>query len=153
MRYLRRIAIADQQPPTSRSHMDINHLIIGASDVDRSSAFYCSVFGYVAVATFVDTGTGNTGVVLERPSSPQILIVPFADARLPNPQHVAFQTDRKEFDTLFSRCKELSLPIRAEPVLTSTVSGTGRLSVGSRTFENFYILDPSRVNIELMVEL
>lgn len=133
--------------------MLVNHLILGTTDVDATEAFYCLVFAYSRHSKFLDTGTGLEGIVLSLTGAPHLLIVPFAEVRLPNPQHMAFEVDRERFVELFHRAINLGLRTRAEPSLTSTKEGIGRLVTGDLTFDNFYLLDPSRINIEIMTRV
>jgi catechol 2,3-dioxygenase-like lactoylglutathione lyase family enzyme len=133
--------------------MRINHLIIGCEDVKKSQAFYMNVLGFEYVSSFVDTGTKKEGLVLLDKSSGEeveILLVPFNDERLPSPQHIAFEIDSKKFDSIFNVATDMKLDIRSMPPLDCKIKGIGRTEVRGRNFERFYLLDPSRVNIEFM---
>lgn len=133
--------------------MRINHLIIGCEDVKKSQAFYMNVLGFEFVSSFVDTGTKKEGLVLLDKSSGEeveLLLVPFNDERLPSPQHIAFEIDSKKFDSIFNVATEMKLEIRSMPPLDCKIKGIGTTEVRGRNFERFYLLDPSRVNIEFM---
>lgn len=133
--------------------MRINHLIIGCEDVKKSQAFYMNVLGFEFVSSFVDTGTKKEGLVLLDKSSGEeveLLLVPFNDERLPSPQHIAFEIDSKKFDSILSVASDMKLDIRSMPPLDCKIKGIGTTEVRGRNFERFYLLDPSRVNIEFM---
>ena len=134
--------------------MRINHIIIGCQDVVLSASFYSVVFGFEVGESFVDTGTGKRGRILHRLESGNdldILLVPFDEKRLPNPQHVAFEVeDLKQFQSLFTAAEKAGYKIRAKPPLNTEELGVGRLDIHGGTYRNFYVLDPSGVNIEVM---
>lgn len=133
--------------------MRINHLIIGCEDVKKSQAFYMNVLGFEYVSSFVDTGTKKEGLVLLDKSSGEeveLLLVPFNDERLPSPQHIAFEIDSNKFDSIFNVATDMKLDIRSMPPLDCKIKGIGTTEVRGRNFERFYLLDPSRVNIEFM---
>jgi catechol 2,3-dioxygenase-like lactoylglutathione lyase family enzyme len=121
--------------------MRINHLIIGTDNLEKSTNFYTELLGFTLHDTFVDTGTRKEGKILIKGPAQnelEILLVPFSDERLPSPQHLAFEVSSSE------------LNIRAMPPLDCKIKGVGTTEVRGRKFERFYLLDPSRVNIEIM---
>jgi len=134
----------------------VNHLIIGVANLNESREFFVGVLGFKSIGEFVDTGTGGTGLVLVHCDSRdqetlEILLVPFAAARLPSPQHLALEVSAELFETVFSTAKKNGLPIRAVPPLDSKETGIiGRFECRGVVYERFYLLDPSRVNIEIM---
>jgi catechol 2,3-dioxygenase-like lactoylglutathione lyase family enzyme len=130
--------------------MIINHLIVGARDAETSADFYCTVLGFERETTFIDTGTGAQGIVLKRSDGPQVLIVPFAITRLPNPQHIAFEVDANTFESIYRLCKERSLRTRSAPPLNWAEEGIGFLDSGGKQYRNFYVVDPANVNVEIM---
>lgn len=126
--------------------MKINHLIIGSSDVKKSTAFYCDLFGFEKVQ---DDPGSDGGQVLHGTES-DLLILPFK-INLPNPAHFAFEvTDIDQFKKILTRAEELGLEPRSEPARNSK-RGYGQFERTSRTFLNFYVSDPSGTNVELMV--
>lgn len=133
--------------------MRINHLIIGTDDLIKSTAFYTKILGFKLHNTFVDTGTKKEGNVLIKGHADnelEILLVPFNDERLPSPQHIAFEVTTDDFNTIFETATKQNLDIRAMPPLDCKIKGIGTTEVRGRNFERFYLLDPSRVNIEFM---
>jgi len=130
--------------------MIINHLIIGASNAEESADFYSRILGFQREATFTDTGTGAEGVVLNRANGPQLLIVPFASTRLPNPQHIAFEVDHDLFESIYSSCRAQGLRTRAAPPLNWAEEGIGFLDSSGKQYRIFYVVDPSNVNVEIM---
>ena len=133
--------------------MRINHLIIGTDDLKKSTAFYTEVLGFRLHNTFVDTGTKKEGnILIKGPADNEleILLVPFNDERLPSPQHIAFEVTTDDFNTIFETAKKQNLDIRAMPPLDCKIKGIGTTEVRGRNFKRFYLLDPSRVNIEFM---
>lgn len=141
-------------PPPGKATLDlameVNHIILGARVAHESAHFYVTVLGYEIVSAFTDTGTGREGLVLERGFAPQLLVVPFDSARLPSPQHVAFELSADEFEALYRRCEALKLRIRADPPLDSTTNGIGSLDNAGRRYRHFYLLDPGGINLEFM---
>lgn len=133
--------------------MRINHLIVGCEDVKKSQDFYTRILGFDLVSSFMDTGTKKEGLVLLDTSSGsdvEILLVPFNGERLPSPQHLAFEIDSKKFDSIFNTANEMKLDIRSLPPLDCKTKGIGTTEVRGKNYERFYLLDPSRVNIEFM---
>lgn len=134
----------------------VNHLILGSTDVAQSQDFYTKLLGFEVLGPFVDTGTGNEGRILRHVDAAtgeclELLLVPFTPERLPNPQHIAFEVDAARFDALYQRAKELGMKVRAQPALSSPEAPPGPLEVAGYTYRNFYVLDPMRINIEVMV--
>jgi catechol 2,3-dioxygenase-like lactoylglutathione lyase family enzyme len=126
--------------------MKINHLIVGSSDVEKSVAFYCNLFGFKKVS---DNPGANGGQVLHGIES-DLLILPFK-TNLPNPTHFAFEVDDVDkFKEIFARAEGMGLEPRTEPRRDSK-RGFGEFNRASRLFLNFYVSDPSGSNVELMV--
>lgn len=133
--------------------MKINHLIVGCEDVKKSQRFYNEILGFEFISTFVDTGTKKEGVVLVKNSNGEeleLLLVPFNDERLPSPQHIAFEVESREFDSIFTTATQMNLDIRSMPPLDCKIKGVGTTEVRGKKYERFYLLDPSRINIEFM---
>ncbi len=136
----------------------INHLILGTTDVAKSQEFYVSLLGFQVLGSFIDTGTGNEGSVL-RYSDPasseylEVLLVPFTPERLPSPQHIAFEVGPERFESLYQRARQLGMKVRPNPPLDSAEGPPGVLEVVGYRFRNFYVLDPMRINIEVMTRV
>lgn len=133
--------------------MKINHLIIGCDNVNKSNDFYTQVLGFSFVSSFVDTGTQKEGIVLLNNADGEeleLLLVPFNEERLPSPQHIAFELGNKDFDKIFKTATEMQLDVRSLPPLDCAIKGIGTTEVRGKKYERFYLLDPSRVNIEFM---
>ncbi|MCB9092182.1 MAG: VOC family protein [Halobacteriovoraceae bacterium] len=132
--------------------MKINHLIIGCEDIELSKEFYSSILGFKHVNSFVDTGTKKEGYVLikEQDTELEILLVPFNEERLPSPQHIAFEVENVNFESILKIANDKKLDVRAMPPLDCKIKGVGTTEVRGKKYERFYLLDPSRINIELM---
>lgn len=133
--------------------MRINHLIIGCDDVNKSRDFYTKVLGFNFINSFIDTGTKREGFVLLEESNGEeleILLVPFNEERLPSPQHIAFEVSSERFSAIYNLALELKLDIRSMPPLDCKIKGVGTTEVRGKRYERFYLLDPSRVNVEFM---
>lgn len=128
--------------------MKINHIIVGSSNVEKSTAFYCELFGFEKVS---DDPGGKGGKVLHGSES-DLLILPF-NANLPNPAHFALEVREVDrFEKILARAVEMGLEPRSEPSRDSK-PGAGKFERAGRTFLNFYVSDPSGSNVELMVFL
>tara|TARA_R110002049_G_scaffold150260_3_gene313406 strand:- start:346 stop:750 length:405 start_codon:yes stop_codon:yes gene_type:complete len=131
--------------------MRVNHLIIGCEDVVKSQWFYSNILGFPLENTFIDTGTGKEGVVLvDKTVDLELLLVPFNYERLPSPQHIAFEVEDDRFHRILKNAENSKLDIRSLPPLDCEIKGVGTTIVRGKKFERFYLLDPSRVNIEIM---
>ncbi|MFZ4715522.1 MAG: VOC family protein [Bacteriovoracaceae bacterium] len=133
--------------------MKINHLIIGCEDTKKSKNFYCDVLGFDYINSFIDTGTKKEGMVLVKNTNGEeleLLLVPFNEERLPSPQHLAFEVQETQFDQIFNKATDMKLDIRSMPPLDCKIKGKGWTEVRGKKFERFYLLDPSRVNVEFM---
>ncbi len=132
--------------------MRINHLIIGCEDIEKSKTFYIETLGLSYFDSFIDTGTKNQGHILLKPGPEEfeLLLVPFNDERLPSPQHLAFEVDEATFGTILNNAESQKLNVRAMPPLDCKIKGVGTTEVRGKKYERFYILDPNRVNIEIM---
>lgn len=133
--------------------MRINHIIVGCEDVKKSQDFYTEILGFEFISTFIDTGTKKEGVVLVNKVDAvelELLLVPFNDERLPSPQHISFEVETDKFDSIYDIASQMKLDIRSMPPLDCKVKGIGTTEVRGKNYERFYLLDPSRINIELM---
>ncbi len=135
--------------------MRIQHMIVGVKDLNASESFFEKMLGFTKTASFTDTGTGADGSVMLIDIPPgqvtEVLLVPFKHERLPNPQHLAFEAATEaEFLTILGKAKAAGLKIRAEPALVSEQIGVGELTMGKRVYRNFYVLEPSGINVEVM---
>ncbi len=132
----------------------MNHLIIGPSNLDASCVFYTKFFDFETLGSFIDTGTGREGRILRSPDllngALELSLVPFLEHRLPSPQHIAFEVSSSRFDQHFKTATALGLKIRAKPPLNSQELGIGLLDAFGMRYENFYVLDPSGINVEVM---
>ena len=136
--------------------MIIDHIIIGTDNFDKSVKFYKEILLFLEGDKFIDTGTGVEGVILisnDVNADLKILIVPFEKQRIPNPQHVAFRVEKDEFNSIYERAKSLGLKIRAKPPLNCEEEGIGFLEYNGNRYKNFYILDPAKINIEILLNI
>lgn len=126
--------------------MKVNHLILGSSDVQKSSAFYCELFSFKKTSD----DPGEAGGQVIRGEECDINIIPF-ESNLPNPFHFAFEVESlKRFESIADKALELGLKPRSAPS-RSTKDGPGEHKRNGRTFKNFYLDDPSGTLVELMV--
>lgn len=131
--------------------MHLHHLLIGTDELESSVCFYSEVLGYTLQTTFVDSGTGKKGYVLRKKYAPEILLVPFAKSRLPSPQHLAFEMEEAEFKALFNRCKRMKTPVRTSAELDAHLATEPKeFDYLGRTYLQFYLTDPSQVNLEFL---
>lgn len=136
---------AERNPYAAK--MSLNHLIVGAADVQKSASFYCDLFGFKKVSD--DPGMIG-GQVLEGDGC-DLLILPFDGKPLPNPVHFAFEVNSiAGFEKAIELAKQMGLEPRSEPSRNSKL-GHGEFKRGSKAFKNFYVSDPSGTNVELMV--
>lgn len=126
--------------------MKVNHLILGSSDVQKSAAFYCELFGFQKTSD----DPGEKGGQILHGEGCDINILPFK-SNLPNPFHFAFEVDSlKRFESVLVKATELGLKPRSQPSRSSE-QGPGTHERNGRPFKNFYIEDPSGTLVELMV--
>lgn len=126
--------------------MKINHIIIGSSDVEKSTAFYCGLFGFIKVSD----DPGRIGGQVLHGIESDLLILPFKN-NLPNPTHFAFEVSEvNRFKEILILAEKMGLEPRSEPARDSK-RGSGKFERSGRTFLNFYVSDPSGTIIELMV--
>lgn len=136
--------------------MRIDHIIVGTDDILSSIHFYTELLSFCEYENFIDTGTGKEGKILIRnslDSNLKILLVPFEKFRLPNPQHIAFIVEKKQFESIYKKVSSKKIKIRAEPHLSSKKEGIGTLIDHKKKYQNFYFLDPSGVNLEILREI
>ena len=137
--------------------MRINHLIVGTDNIESSSRFYRELFDFIDDGTFVDTSSRQQGKVLTLPTTDehlfQLLLVPFGPEKLPNPQHIAFEVDAIKFEKIYQNSNKLGLKIRSQPALDSEGDAMpGHLAFAEYQYKNFYVLDPSNTNVEVMTK-
>lgn len=133
--------------------LKIDHIIIGCKDIEDSKRFYEEILGFNPIEEFVDTGTGNKGIILKSTDSVyelKILLVPFSSERLPNPQHIAFEIEEKKFKNILKNANSIGLKIRSKPTLDCTEFGIGEMKSEKEMYKIFYLLDPSGVNLEFL---
>ncbi len=131
--------------------MRINHLFVGAIDVERSTRFYCDFFGFMPTKRF-NEGGGDCQIIHKevRGRDLDLLIVPTGTAKLPYAHHVSFEADTAtEFETLLQNAKAMGLKARAGVPLDSE-AGVSTLAMNGKLYRHFYVLDPSYVNVEVM---
>lgn len=135
--------------------MRIDHMIIGCRNVLASQKFYNRYFNFKLFEEFVDTGTGNKGMIMNSQDPDydlKILLVPFPEVRLPSPQHIAFSLKEDVFKQIYTTAKTDGLKIRSQPPMDCTEYGIGSMDFQGKSYNIFYIADPSNVNLECMTE-
>ena len=92
--------------------VNFNHTIVWAKDSEASATFLTEIFGLPAPRRWGPflVVTTNNGVNVDFMNT---------DGEIA-PQHYAFLVDEKEFDEIFGRVSERSLPYWADPAQTQT---------------------------------
>lgn len=132
--------------------MRINHLFISSTNVQKSTRFYCELLGFVPTRTF-DDGFGESQVVHKEVQGRDfdLLIAPTGTEKIPIAQHIAFEVDTViEFEKILEKAKTMGLKPRADVPLNSE-AGVSTFKMYGRTYQHFYVLDPSYVNVEIML--
>lgn len=132
--------------------MRINHLFVGAVDVQQSTKFYCDFLKFVPSKKFND-GAGDSQIVHREVNGRDLdlLIVPIGAAKLPYGHHLSFEADTvAEFESLLETAKTMGLKPRSQVPLDAE-AGISTFSMYGRTYRHFYVLDPSWINIEVML--
>jgi catechol 2,3-dioxygenase-like lactoylglutathione lyase family enzyme len=117
--------------------IDFNHTIVWAKDSETSAAFLAQILGLPAPKRwgpfFVVTTSNGVNVDFMN-----------ADGEIA-PQHYAFLVDEKEFDEIFGRVRERSLPYWADPA--QTLAGEINQHDGGH---GFYFEDPDGHFLEVI---
>lgn len=128
--------------------MTINHLIVGTQNPEESAKFYCDFLGFHK--TEEDAGHPD-GLVLHHDDC-DLLLIPYALSRLPSPVHFAFEVGSvSKFEALFKKSLSMNLQPKSAS-MTGSPEGCGQFVRGNLTYKHFYVLDPSRVILEVMVK-
>lgn len=131
--------------------MRINHLFINATDVDKSTQFYCDFLGFKPSKRF-DDGAGDSQIVHKEFQGVDLdlLIVPSGTTKILYANHIAFEVESLDlFENLLQKAKAMNLKPRSQVPLDSE-AGFSTFSMYGRTYQHFYVLDPSWVNVEIM---
>lgn len=134
--------------------MRINHLFVSSTDVEKSTRFYCDLLDFTTSRKF-DDGAGDSQIVHKEVQGLDfdLLIVPTGTTKLSYANHIAFEVESaEEFENLFQKAKVMGLYPRSEVPLDSE-AGTSTFSMYGRSYRHFYVLDPSRVNVEIMCRI
>ena len=124
--------------------MKVDHFIIGTHDVPGSARFYVELFGFREGPAF-DGGVNLEGEACD------LVVCALERPRLPNPAHLAFRAETlAEFEGLLNRSERLNLEPRSLPEKASP-RGAGTFKKGGGRYKNFYVLDPSGVNVEVII--
>lgn len=134
--------------------MRINHMFIPATDVKQSTKFYCDLLGFTPTRIF-NEGYGDCQIVHREAQGRDfdLLITPIGAAKLPYPHHLAFEADTAdEFENLLQTATTMGLKPRSQVPLESE-AGVSTFSMYGNTYRHFYVLDPSWVNVEIMLRM
>ena len=117
--------------------VNFDHTIVWAKDSEASATFLTEIFGLPAPRRWGPflVVTTNNGVNVDFMN---------ADGEIA-PQHYAFLVDEKEFDEIFGRVRERSLPYWADPAQTQ--AGEINQHDGGR---GFYFEDPDGHFLEVI---
>lgn len=116
--------------------VELNHTIVHSRDKHASAAFLSEILGLGAPGSFghfVTVATAN-GVSLDYDDSANI-----------RPQHYAFVVDDEDFDPIFERVKERSIPYFAYP----GHGNPGEINT-RRGGRGFYFDDPDGHSLEVL---
>ena len=117
--------------------VDFNHTIVWVRDSEASAAFLSEILGLPAPRRWgpflVVTTTNGTNLDFMN-----------ADGEI-SPQHYAFLVSKSEFDQIFDRVRERSLPYWADPAQTQ--AGEINYNDGGR---GFYFEDPNGHFLEVI---
>ena len=117
--------------------VDFNHTIVWVRDREASATFLCGILGLPAPRRWgpflVVTTTNGTNLDFMN-----------ADGEI-SPQHYAFLVSELEFDQIFDRVRERSLPYWADPAQSQT--GEINHNDGGR---GFYFEDPNGHFLEVI---
>src|SRR4051812_47969680 len=131
--------------------MRVHHLILGVRDLAQTEVFYREILGLRLVDAFLDSTTGNEGLVMAYHNDRgeeglQLLFVPYEPDRLPSPQHLAIEVNALEFQQILQAARRFKLLVRSHSPLDSKETGTARYEYRGQVYEHYYLLDPDGVN-------
>jgi catechol 2,3-dioxygenase-like lactoylglutathione lyase family enzyme len=129
-------------------------MFISATDVDSSTRFYCDLLGFVPTRKF-NEGLGDCQIVHQEDKGRDfdLLIVPTGTAKLQYAHHVAFEADSfSEFESMLQKAEIMGLKPRSQVPIDSE-AGVSTFTMYDRTYQHFYVLDPSRINVEIMCRI
>lgn len=82
-----------------------------------------------------------------------ILILPAEGEKLPNPTHFALGTDNPiYFQRLLQNAQDLKLEPRSGPTFESQ-SGMAPFTRNGKNYNHFYVFDPTRVIVEILIKV
>jgi catechol 2,3-dioxygenase-like lactoylglutathione lyase family enzyme len=136
----------------------VHHLTVGAKDLAQSEVFYREVFGFRLVDAFLDSQTKREGLVMvvyneQDEECAELRFVPLPDSRLPSPPQLTLEVSSSVFERALAAARKYALPVRPFPALDAPASGTGHCEIREQHFEQFFLLDPSGVNIQVLRRL
>jgi catechol 2,3-dioxygenase-like lactoylglutathione lyase family enzyme len=131
--------------------MRLNHIFIPSVNLEKSIHFYSNFLGFDNVGSF-PVDKISDGVILNR-SEPEgdlsFQILPLPGNSLPYSHHIAIEVNINELETLFKKAILSGLKPHSEVNLDSPEM-MGSINMNGNLYRNFYVLDPSRVNIEIL---
>jgi catechol 2,3-dioxygenase-like lactoylglutathione lyase family enzyme len=136
---------------TTAAKMKFSRIVIGASDVAESAAFYCDVLG------FRDAGDGAVPgarrVANHRPNGDghfELELVPAEYWKLPNPYHLAFEADSETFENIYKKLKARGAVTVADPPPSAPREGYGEYDARGVRFRRYLFIDPTFVFLEVV---
>jgi catechol 2,3-dioxygenase-like lactoylglutathione lyase family enzyme len=114
----------------------LNHTIVPAHDKEKSAQFFAGIFGLK-----LDTPVGHFAAVRINDQ----LTLDFADRENFDSHHYAFHVSDEEFDSIFTRIKEIGIEYSSDPMHEH--KGEINHRMGGR---GFYFYDLDGHNLELL---
>ena len=142
---------SDVDLPRRSRGLRVNHLVIGASDVDQSSDFYTQIFGFKDLGENLHAMGARTLVrySTDGEETLEVVIRPFDEWRLPNPTHFSLKVDDTTFEQILAAAYAQQLHVYAERDPASTSTGYKEFESCGSVFRRFFIDDPSSSRIEV----
>jgi catechol 2,3-dioxygenase-like lactoylglutathione lyase family enzyme len=122
--------------------LSVNHVIVGASDVPASAAFYVNVLGFKDLGDNPHNVEARTMVFHAADGSEafEVVIHPYDHWLTPNPPLLALEVDVDTFESIqaAARCHQVE------------VSDSGQVEIRGVRYQRFYVTDPSACRIEIL---
>ena len=141
--------------PESTAAMRLSRFVVGAFDTEESAAFYRDVLGFTDLGLSAHTPgaralrfDGDDGIALELD-----IIATIEYWRLPNPYHIALETDSQTFENLHSRLKSRGGKVFSDPPPMIDNGQFGNLEVRTVQYRRYFFADPTHVYIEMLDRL
>ena len=138
------------------SKMRVRHIVVGAFDVAESAAFYRDVFGFTDLG---ESTPQRQTILYQAPDGRdrEHLELEFVKTvlywQLPNPYHLAFETDLVSFEKIYTALKKRNAKVLSAPSWEPDNGGYGDLKVRGVNFRCYFFVDPNLIYLEVMNRL